>query len=328
MEQNSKSRERHGSLKVGLIGCGSVARSHLAAYQIHGASVVALADSSPQSLSTMAEEVQHAAAYSSCQEMLNREALDAVSICTPPNLHREMVTAALEAGVHVLCEKPIAATLADAKAIEAVAETAKGKLMVGFRHRFMAIHQLLHRRLERGDLGKIILFRNSFGGAVREMQGKWFCRKAIAGGGVLVDTSIHSVDLFRFYCGEVDSSVAQVNRAFEGTDVEDSGVLAVRSVSGALGVLVSSWNIGVDMGDIEIHTEKAAITYTYGVGNPIIIRHAGRDELERIDVPVTNGFNEQVAYFLKAIASGECLSPSAYDGRRATEMIENAYRSV
>ncbi len=311
-------------IKVGIVGCGNVAKAHLAAYQRHGATVVALADPSAQNLSVLAESAPGAKTYASYRDLLAAGEVEAISLCTPPHLHREVAVAALEAGVHLLCEKPLAATLEDARAMEAAATASKAFVMMAFRHRFLPAHQWMKQRLAQGDLGNIVLFKNIFGGPAQAMAGRWFCQRAIAGGGVLLDTSVHGLDLFRFYCGEVESANAQMNRAFEGTDVEDSGILSVRAASGALGVMVSSWNIGTGAAEVEIYTDRAHLSYRYA-DQKIVLRRAGVSEPEIVPVEVANGFNEQTAHFLASLREGKAPLPSLCDGLRAAEILSEIY---
>lgn len=311
-------------LRVGIIGCGGVAISHLDGYKNNGLLPVAFADISKERAEALAQDSGAARAYSSSDELLD-SGIDAISLCTPPNMHREVALAALERGIHVLSEKPLAGTLADSLAIEEAAAKSRAILMMAFRHRFLPAHQKMRDLIQSGELGKIVLFRNIFGGSAPEMKDKWFSQRAIAGGGTLMDTSIHGVDLFRFYCGEVTGSCGQIAKAFEGTDVEDSGILSLRAESGALGLLASSWNIGAWNAKVEIDTDGGALLYDYGNGTEIQVRRKDVESTETIVVPPSRGFSEQITHFLKTIEEQGAASPSAFDGRRAVEIIDNVY---
>jgi len=312
--------------RVGIIGCGAIAESHLEGYEKNGITPVAFADISKERADAFATKLGTARTYSSSEELLN-SGIDAINICTPPNLHCQIALAALDRGIHVLCEKPLAGTLADSLAIEDAAAKSPAVFMMAFRHRFLPAHLKMRELIQSGDLGKIILFRNIFGGPMPSMKDKWFCQQAIAGGGVLMDTSTHGLDLFRFYCGEVAASSGHIAKAFEGTDVEDSGVVSLRAESGALGLVTSSWNMGTWKAVVEIETEFGALLYDYSNGAEIKVRRKDVKTTETIEVVESGGFSEQISHFLQTIADQSAPSPSAFDGRRAVEILDNLYLS-
>lgn len=310
--------------QIGIIGCGAIAESHRKGYEQNGLAPVAFADVSAERATAFAAKTEGARGYGSHLELLE-SGVTAVSICTPPNSHREIAVAALERGIHVLCEKPLAGTLEDSRAIETAAVGSNAVFMMAFRHRFLPAHQKMRELIRSGGLGKIVLFRNIFGGPNPGMKDKWFSRRAISGGGSLMDTSIHAVDLFRFYCGEIAAVSGQVNRMFSGTDVEDSGVLSLRSESGALGLVASSWNIGAYHARVEIDTEEGALSFNYHQKDVIFVRRKEAKTDETFPVTPSNGFTEQIASFLQTLADRRTPSPSVLDGLRAVEAISRVY---
>ncbi len=310
--------------KVGIIGCGGIAESHRKGYEQNGITPFAVADASPEQAREFAGKCEGALACASYQELL-ASGVEAVSICTPPDSHREIALAALERGIHVLCEKPLAGTVEDCHAIEEAAAKSSAAFMVAFRHRFLPIHQTMRRLIRDEGLGEIVLFRNFFGGPKPQLMDRWFGRRAIAGGGALMDTAIHGVDLFRFYCGEVAAASGELGATFPGADVEASGVLSLRSESGALGLVAASWSIGTGKALVEIDTEEGALVCDYTRRGEIVVRRKGAAESEVLKVEPSNGFAEQIAAFLQALARGSAPSPSASDGSRAVEVIHSVY---
>jgi len=168
--------------------------------------------------------------------------VDAVSICTPPDAHAAIALHALGRGIHVLCEKPLAHTLEAGRQMAAAAAQSRALFMTAFRHRFLPAIRKLKELIDAGRVGRPrvpaeLLLRSGRG------TGKlWFGRKAVAGGGTLMDTSSHSVDLFRFLFGEIVEQHAVMHRHLDGTDVEDASVLVVRAERGAVGSLTASWS--------------------------------------------------------------------------------------
>lgn len=311
-------------MKIGIIGCGQIAEAHLKGFAACGTEVTAFADADAARSKAMADKTPGGRAFSSYRELVADAGVDAVVICTPPNSHREIAVTALGAGLHVLCEKPLASTLDDALAIESAAAAGGKVVMTAFRHRFLPAHQMMKRLLAERGLGKPVIFQNVFGGPSRECAGKWFCNQAVAGGGVFLDTCVHGVDLFRFYCGEIQTCAGQAVRDFEGTTVEDSGVMMLRSRSGVLGTVTGSWNIGTWRMAVEILAENGRVLYDYAKPSEILLEDAD-GKTESIPVAKSEGFQEQAAYFLSCIESGTPAEPGAFDGRRAVEVITGIY---
>lgn len=159
--------------KIGIIGCGVIVESHRKGYEQNGLVPVAFADVSGERAAEFAAKTEGARGYGSHLELLE-SGVTAVSICTPPNSHREIAVAALERGIHVLCEKPLAGTLEEARAIETAVAGSDVAFMMAFRHRFLPAHQTMRKLIRAGGLGKIVLFRNIFGGSNPGMKDKWF----------------------------------------------------------------------------------------------------------------------------------------------------------
>ena len=159
--------------------------------------------------------------------LLDSGLVDVVSICTPPVAHEEPAVMALERGIHVMLEKPMAHTVESGRRILEAAEKSGAVLTIGFRHRFLPAIQKLRELVQDGTLGPVVLYQNAFTGPAFQMKDRWFSKKAISGGGTLMDTSIHSVDIFRFIVGEIAEQRALTAHHLEGTDVEDASMLLV-----------------------------------------------------------------------------------------------------
>ncbi len=305
---------------AGIIGCGKVALSHLKGYQENGINVSAVFDIVADKARAFAVQANGAHCYPSAEALLAESGVDAISICTPPALHKEVAIAALQRGIHVLCEKPMAVSPEECRQIEEAAQQSNAIFMMAFRHRFLPAHRFIKEFIRKENLGRIILFYNTFGGPAQKMKDTWFCRKALAGGGVIMDTTVHGIDLFRYYCGEIRQAVALAQRDFDGTDVEDTGIVSVKAESGTLGMLAGSWNLPTGVAIVDILTERARITYDYTNPRIITVVRAGSTEKQEIPIEYTSGFAEQIRHFLDAAASGTVPLVTAFDGRRAVEI--------
>lgn len=185
-------------LKVGIIGTGGIARGvHIPNYQglAEQVEVVAVADVNHQRAQDFANEFHIHHAFASYEEMLHHEQLDAISICTPNKFHSHAAITALEAGCHVLCEKPPAITVQEAELMQQKAEETGKLLTYGFHYRHTPEAEALRRYIKAGELGDIYMGRVS---AIRRrgIPG-WgvFTNKELQGGGPLIDIGVHMLDL-------------------------------------------------------------------------------------------------------------------------------------
>jgi len=228
-------------LHFGLIGCGRVAPRHAESFaQLAGATLAAVADVRASRADRFAKEY-HAEAYTDYRRLLERPDIAAVSICTPSGLHAAMAIAAMQAGKHVIVEKPMAMSLADADAmIRASAETGR-KLCVVLQNRYNPPMQDLRRVVDSGRLGRLLLGSAT----VRwyrpqeyyedEWHGTW-----AMDGGALMNQSIHHIDALQWLMGAPASVFAYTATLAHRMEAEDAGVAVIRFQSGALGTIEGS----------------------------------------------------------------------------------------
>ena len=191
-------------LRIGLIGAGGIANgAHIPGYQAVAdeVEIVACADVNRATAEATAARHGIPGVYTAFEEMLAREHLDGVSVCTPNKFHAPAVLAALAAGCHVLCEKPPAITAAEARAMEAAAAAAGRILTFGFMFRFSPEVQAAKRQAEAGALGDIYTGRVT---AVRRRGiPSWgvFTNRELQGGGPLIDIGVHMLDAALYVMG-------------------------------------------------------------------------------------------------------------------------------
>jgi predicted dehydrogenase len=313
------------NMRVGIVGCGGVARAHAAAFRNNSVFCVGLVDTSAAAAAKLSAELGGVPVCRDYRELIDSIKPDIVSICTPPAAHEEIAVYALQRGVHVLCEKPLAYDLPSAQRIHAAAHASQALLMPAFRHRFFPANIMLRDIVASDEIGDVVLFNNIFCGPDFEMEQKWFTRKAQAGGGCILDTNSHSVDLFRFIAGEIIEQHAVKYRHFKTTDVEDAGILIVKSEKGALGVMESSFVAGSGEAFIDIIGTRGQVRYDYSDGDKVCLRLTKDKDWTIESVPVSRGFNEEVRHLLGAIADGHELACTVDDGLRTMEVICKAY---
>ncbi len=247
------------TVRIGIIGCGGIAKMHMKGFAAcPDVKVVACSDISAERSKEFAAEFGISKSFSDYGKMLASAKLDAVSVCTPNYAHSGPTIAALEAGVHVLCEKPMAMNCAEAAEMAAAAGRTGRMLTIGHHMRFHPFARYLKRAIEAGDLGTIY-FGRSHALRRRGIPG-WgaFHIRAKSGGGPLIDIGVHALDLIIWLMGSptplrVSGSVytkfgnrpdfynAWGNYKREDYDVEDYACGMVRFEGGASLLLEASW---------------------------------------------------------------------------------------
>jgi glucose-fructose oxidoreductase len=230
------------ALRIGLIGAGANTRTmHIPGFRkLPDIEISAVANRSHESGERVAKELDIPRVYDSVEELLADPAIDAVCIGTWPYKHREYTIGALEAGKHVLCEKPMATNVADCEAMIAASHAANKKLMVAYRSQFEPHNLLAMRTLRRGELGPVRVVTADIGRATdpRDPADQWRLNRALAGSGSLFDIGIYALNAARFLVNEEPVEVrAQLYAPPNDPrfrEVEDVVVWTMRFPGGAL----------------------------------------------------------------------------------------------
>ena len=240
--------------KVGIIGCGKISQvRHIPEYAASGkAELVAFYDMNRKRAEELAEKFG-GKAYESLEELLS-SGLDAVSVCTSNATHAEIAVKALERGVNVLCEKPMAVTLDDCmKMVEAASKSGK-ILFIGQNQRLLGAHRKAKEIIESGMIGRVITFRTAFGHGGPETwsvdpgKNTWFFDKNRAAMGAMADLGIHKTDLIDFLLDDKVTAVTASVRTLDKKDgngnlisVDDNAFCIYEMASGAVGTMNASW---------------------------------------------------------------------------------------
>ncbi len=234
---------------VAIIGSGSIAtHRHAPEYAVNpNVEIVAFVDRFPERAEKLAKKYG-AKSFSKYEDVLALKGVEAVSVCTPNAFHAPISIAALKAGKHTLCEKPMATSDKEAKDMIAASEKAGKYLMIGHNQRLMSAHVKAKQLIQDGVIGKVITFRTSFqhpgpeGWSIEGPTG-WFFDKKQAFVGSMGDLGVHKADLIRWLIGEEFVEAASMVEHLDKPmgDVDDNAVCILRSASGAIGTLVASW---------------------------------------------------------------------------------------
>jgi UDP-N-acetylglucosamine 3-dehydrogenase len=317
-------------IRVAVIGAGGIGGTHLRAYAALNdlCEIVAVADVDPAAAAARGAEFG-AAPYPDYRTLLDSAKPDAISICTPPNVHRAVVEAAAERHIAILCEKPPARTLAETQAIVDTVTASGTLLQFAFCHRFHEPVQQARALIESGRLGRLVQMYNRFGFRFARAGQSWFTQKEIAGGGVLIDTLVHSVDLFRALTGsEITTVSASTSTTLPGLEVEDSASLLVTSASGVAGSLNCSWVTPVSEAEIRLYGSEGQVVIDYAQAGGIRYQLAGMDGWVQEPFEGPDRFTAQARFFLNCVQTGAAPRVGGHDGLQVMRVIEGAYQSV
>lgn len=313
-------------MKIGIIGAGKAGQRHVAAVQESGlAEIVAVADPSEAAQRTAA-----AAGAAYCTEyetMLNSIELDAVIISLPHHALAAAAIAAARHGKHVLLEKPMGISVAEATAVMYACQEAGVRLMVNFVHRFRTEYMQAEAALRNGAVGEPVLIVDTMASGRSELPA-WTWDKGASGGGMMMYNGIHSIDRLLWLAGSpVTAVTAQAGTLSYPVEVEDTMVGTLSFANGCLGVVIQ-------------HKSDAAKTLStwetmiYGTRGAIKVLSDGGLELvsetgaATVQVNSGNRFLGAFREFVSAIAAGREPQPSGRDGLHALRVVMGLYEAA
>ncbi len=315
------------TLRFGLVGAGGIARSYVDVFAgVDDAQIVGVADPDGDAARALgaALGVRTAPSFAALTQAV---ALDAVIVCTPPDLHPSIAIEAIDAGLGVLCEKPLAIEIDAAHRMIAAATAARTPFTMATKFRFVDDVLAARALVDDGVIGEVIQLENTFASRV-DMRHRWNSNRAVSGGGVLIDNGTHSVDIARSFLGPIEAVLALERRRVQPLDVEDSVQLLVRAASGATATIDLSWSY-----------DNTTDTYLQIYGAEGALRVGWRESAVRVNEAGSwarfgQGYDKircmrsQVQNFCGALRGTEPLAISAADAIASVQVIAAAYRSL
>lgn len=351
-------------VRVALIGTGSIAvQNHIPGIRLHPqGQVVALCDPDPRALAAASVAVGVDRTYADYASLLRQDDVDAVVIATPNHVHKPIAEAAMAAGKHVLCEKPLGLDYAETESMRLAAERARVVHMTAFTYRFIPAIRWMKALIAEGAIGTPYHVR------IQRLQDwgdralGWRQHKALCGSGELGDMLAHRIDYAHFLLGPIARLVAQTRQVLperrtpdgrvDASDVDDWVAVIGEMADGATAVFESTKmatgrGSGAESIDsVEINGSDATLVYTLENPHALSIGRPGGTHLDSVPVPASflripasprdpqahdprQGFRyDQGVEFVDAIATGRSASPDFVDGSRAQAVMDAILRSA
>jgi len=308
-------------MRVALFGTGWIMKFHARAVLDHaGATLVAAANWREESLAAMAAEFEIPRTTTRWEDLAADPEVDVVVIGTPNALHAPQAVACLRAGKHVLVEKPMATSVAEADEMIAAARDSGAFLMVAHCWRFHDDVRAMRDRVAAGEFGDVVKTRG-YGVHAGWGPSGWFTDPALAGGGALLDMGVHAIDTARFLLGDPlpRAVCAVVDRRYGDYPVDDDGILLIRWENGTNSIVESGWwqpHLAGLEADTEIYGTRGYDRIWHFTDPPPGYEHCAQ--------PM---YSAQMAAFLDGVAAGAPPRPNGEDGRVVMQIVEDAYRS-
>lgn len=341
-------------IKIGIIGVGNISGEHIQAYLNNpNVELYAFCDINEAQLKKRAEEFGVTRTFTDKADMLALPEIDAVSVCTWNSAHAECAIAALEAGKHVLCEKPMSVSAADAIRMKEAADKNGKLLMIGFVRRFGNDCAILQDFIDSGDFGELYYAKATY---LRRNgnPGGWFGDKSRSGGGPLIDLGVHVIDLVRYLMGNpkpvsvygmtaqklFDRRNLKDKKAYQSISASDNDICDVEDMATAMirfdnGAVLSvetafSLNLKKDVGNIELFGTKAGASlspsleiYTETNG------YLSNLTLEKESALSFDGlFQNEIDHFVDCVVSGTPCKAPAEDGIALMQILDAIYESA
>ena len=331
--------------RFGIVGCGSIGKRHIAVLDAErGAELVAISDNDQDALDAQLDLYPYLTGHDSFEAMLSEGGFEIVCIATPHALHADMTIQALEAGFHVIVEKPMALNMEDCKRMNDCAEWTGKKLWVVKQNRHNVPIRLAKDAMDRGLLGKIFMVKcdilwNRYQGYYDDSP--WRGRIDTEGGALFTQAS-HFIDLLIWWCGDVTESKAHIETQNHNIETEDSGIAYMKFASGTLGSLV--WTTCVHNKNYEGSITIIGETGTIKIGGRYLNKiefwdvqgYPLPEDIEFSDKPnaygkyqgTSSNHDKVYAASIEYLVAGKNATVDGFEGMKSIAAIEAIYANA
>lgn len=331
-------------IRIGIIGCGRISQvRHIPEYAENpDAELAGYYDFNKERVDDIIKEYG-GKAYGSYEELLADESIDAVSVCVANQNHEEITVAALKAGKHVLCEKPMAMSLEECEHMVETARQENRFLMIGHNQRLAKAHARAKELIQEGLIGNILTFKTCFGHGGPETwsidpgQNVWFFDKQKAIMGAMADLGIHKTDLIQFLTGSRVSEVIAYLGTLDKRDasgqlvgVDDNAICIYKMENGAVGTMTASWTCyGAEDNSTVLYGTKGVMKIYSDPAHSIVVELKGGEKISYdIDQIQTNDNQTKsgvIDLFMKSLTTN---TPPEISGEEALAAMKAVFAAV
>ncbi len=309
-------------IKIGLIGVGEMGSIHFKLLQAHPqVELVGACDTDPK-VQTKIRETEAVRVYSDYEALIDTEKPEAVIVATPPHLHPEQALYALDRGLYVLLEKPMAVDISAAKQVYAAAN---GRLMMAFSLRFHGLFQRVRGYLN--ELGPVAFQWQIALGRMPRNSWVGFRRKS---GGMVNENAVHALYVFLWYAGAVKEVYAQLRRLGQDREIEDTVVVKLVHENGATSMLLQTWAAQHRLRNWGLQAERGTVTVDGYLGGPYKISQSEMELIEEgeFEEPVEKMYRQQLNHFVECVLYNRRPMITEEDGLRVQRLVEAIHLSA
>ncbi len=321
-----------------VVGCGGFGSRRINALRKIDARISCLVDVDKKLVSKLAEEVgcEYETDY---QEAMKRNDVDCVVVATPNRFHAPITIAALDAGKHVICEKPLSRTVEEAKKMVEAAERNKVFLKTGSNLRYFSNVKKAKELVDGGAIGEPLFVRGWIGHDGQKVLHAWNVDREMAGGGTLLDNGAHILDLFRWFMGDFSDCFGYVQTLCMPIEVEDNGMGMFRSKEMKMAFIQSSWTEWSGYMYMEVYgSEGSVIIDNRGeriantsrwltASKTICTKKDGTRQVFDYSTELPQSYELELRDFIDHVGRGGQPMASGHDGMKVVEMVQGIYES-
>jgi len=317
----------HEKFNLGIVGCGLISQTWLDAIkQSDNVHLIALMDNNEE-LAKPICELTDCPVFKDIEHFIRLSKLDGAIVCTPPVTHFSIVTELLQAGISVLCEKPLALNIEEGSKMYETAKQNDVILMMASKFRYSEDVIRAKSLVATGVLGKIHFYQNQFCSQIN-MHERWNANPKISGGGVIMDNGPHAFDIIRYLLGPIHKIFAYENGKSFGLDVEDTATISVITKNNIFATLYLSWSVNLKSGSyIEIYGTDGGLKVGW--------KESAYQRSNYPDwIPFGVGYNKiasfknQLQNFIATVNGTQEPLINEQDGLASIRLVDAAYESI
>ncbi len=319
---------RMAKLSFAVVGCGGFGTRRINALKKIGAEIACLVDVDKKRASKLAQELG-CEFHTDFRKAVKRDDVDCVIVATPNKFHSPVTIAALNAGKHTICEKPLARTLKEARAMVDAAKRNKVFLKTGSNLRYFSNMKKAKELIGKKAIGRPLFIRGWIGHDGKKVLHAWNVKRNIAGGGTMLDNGAHILDLFRWFMGDFSDCFGYVRTLQMPINVEDNGMGLFRAKDGRMAFVQSSWTEWSGYMYMEVYGSEGCLFIDNRLGTSKTT-YGDRKEIRQVfdySTEPPQSYGLELKDFIDHVKRGKQPMASGYDGMKVIEMVDGIYKS-